>query len=161
MSEYNISSTVPSNAYYITVEKGGNGDWIVTDRWCATVSQCNPDNSSAPPYCSPQPNCPAGNNFLWSQSINSADGTPSAVRLVCSCTLSYTIPGPYPSAFNGPVNVTVSDVVTWDGHSGRASVIQQNERWRIVFLKNGNIVHATPYTNDVPDVKTQAYWRGP
>src|SRR5690606_1581494 len=69
MSEYTVLSTVPSNAHYITVEKGGTGDWIKTDRWCVSVSQCDPDNSSAPPYCAPQPNCPTGNNFLWSQSI--------------------------------------------------------------------------------------------
>lgn len=160
MSEYTVTSTVPANAHFITVEKGGNGDWIKTDRWCASVTQCNPDNSSAPPYCAPQPVCPTGNNFLWSQSINSNDGTPSAVRLVCSSALSYTIPGTYPSAFNGPVNVTVSDVVSWDGYSGRGSVTQQNERWRILFKKNGSTVYATPYTNDVPDLKTQAYWRG-
>jgi hypothetical protein len=160
MVEYTIASTVPANAHYITVEKGGNGDWVKTDRWCASVSQCNPDNSSAPPFCAPQPICPTGNNFLWSQSINSSDGSPSAARLICSSKLTHIIPGSYPSAFNGPVNITVSDVVSYDGYSGRGSVTQQNERWRIVFKKNGSTVHSTPYTNDVPDLRTQGYWRG-
>ncbi|MFZ1705526.1 MAG: SdrD B-like domain-containing protein [Saprospiraceae bacterium] len=160
MIEYTVSGTVPPNTHYINVEKGGNGDWVKTDRWCASVSQCNPDNSSAPPFCAPQPVCPSGNNFAWSQSINSSDGSPSTVRLICSSKLTYTIPGSYPSAFNGPVNVNVSDVVSWDGYSGRGSVTQQNERWRIIFKKNGSTVHTTPYTNDVPDLKTQGYWRG-
>ncbi|MBK8819545.1 MAG: hypothetical protein IPN49_10805 [Saprospiraceae bacterium] len=160
MSEYSVTGVVPANAYYITVSKGGDGDWVKTDRWCASVSQCNPDNTSAPPYCAPQPICPTGNNFLWTQNINSTDGSASAVRLVCSSTLSYTIPGSYPSAFSGPVNVTVSDVVSYDGYSGRGSVTQQNERWRIVFKKNGSTVHSTPYTTDVPDLRTQGYWRG-
>jgi hypothetical protein len=160
MSLYNITSTVPANAHFITVEKGGNGDWIKTDRWCVSLSQCNPDNGSAPPFCAPQPICPTGNNFLWSQSINSSDGSPSNVRLICSSKLTHTIPGPYPSAFNGPVNVNVSDVVSYDGYAGRNNVTQQNERWRVVFRKNGSTVYESPYTNDVPDLRTQGYWRG-
>jgi trimeric autotransporter adhesin len=160
MSLYNITSTVPANAHFITVEKGGNGDWIKTDRWCVSLSQCNPDNGSAPPFCAPQPICPTGNNFLWSQSINSSDGSPSNVRLICSSKLTHTIPGPYPAAFNGPVNVNVSDVVSYDGYAGRNNVTQQNERWRVVFRKNGSTVYESPYTNDVPDLRTQGYWRG-
>jgi hypothetical protein len=160
MSLYNITSTVPANAHFVTVEKGGNGDWIKTDRWCVSLSQCNPDNGSAPPFCAPQPICPTGNNLLWSQSINSSDGSPSNVRLICSSKLTHTIPGPYPSAFNGPVNVNVSDVVSYDGYAGRNSVTQQNERWRVVFKKNGSTVYESPYTNDVPDLRTQGYWRG-
>ncbi|MBK8621888.1 MAG: PKD domain-containing protein [Saprospiraceae bacterium] len=160
MSLYNITSTVPANAHFITVEKGGNGDWIKTDRWCLSLSQCDPDNGSSPPFCAPQPICPSGNNFLWSQSINASDGSPSNVRLICSSKLTHIIPGPYPSAFSGPVNVNVSDVVSYDGYAGRNSVTQQNERWRVVFRKNGSTVYESPYTNDVPDLRNQGYWRG-
>ena len=30
MSEYSVTGVVPANAYYITVSKGGDGDWVKT-----------------------------------------------------------------------------------------------------------------------------------
>lgn len=129
--------------------------------------QCDPNND-APPYCAPQPICPSGNHFLWSQPVNQTDGSVQ-VRLVCwgddsaplpNVRKTYTIPGPYPAAFNGAVNVNVSDAVSYDGYSGRNQITQSNERWRVLFRKNGSTVYATPYTNDVADFRNQAYWRG-
>ncbi|MCU0338020.1 MAG: hypothetical protein MUF12_09230, partial [Sediminibacterium sp.] len=64
-------------------------------------------------------------------------GRPSAERVGRSKTSvlgvnTITFPGPgfICIAFNGPVNVNVSDVVSYDGYAGRNSVTQQNERWR-------------------------------
>jgi protocatechuate 3,4-dioxygenase beta subunit len=121
--------------------------------------QCNPDNPSAPPFCAPAPVCAAG-SFLWSQSINPNDGSTS-LRMWCGATTSYTIPGPYPANFgSGAVTFNISDVVSYDGYAGRNTVTQNNERWRLVFKKNGTTVGSTGYTNDVPDQRTQGYWRG-
>lgn len=159
MNFYTIYSTIPANTTQVRVEGWTNGDWLKVDQICLTVSsQCDPDNSAAPPFCAPEPVCTAG-DFLWRQNINSNDGS-APVRLVCSSLLSYTIPGPYPISFSSATTIQVSDVVSYDGYAGRNTVTQQNERWRLVFRKNGVTVATTPYTNDVPDQKTQAYWRG-
>ncbi|MBK7807589.1 MAG: hypothetical protein IPJ51_15045 [Saprospiraceae bacterium] len=78
-----------------------------------------------------------------------------------SGTSSFIIPGPYPSSFaNGPLTLNITDVVSYDGYSGRNTVTQANEKWRLVFKKNGVTVATTGYTNDVPDQRTQGYWRG-
>ena len=124
-----------------------------------SYSQCNPDNSSAPPFCAPEPSCPSG-SFLWSQSINQNDGN-SSLRMWCGATTSYTIPGPYPSNFgSGAITFNINDVISYDGYVGRNTVTQNNERWRLVFKKNGSTVGTTGYTGDVPDLQTQGYWRG-
>jgi len=160
MSFYTVYSTVPANTAKVQVEGWTNGDWLKVDQICLTItSVCNPDNSSAPPFCAPTPICETG-DFLWSQSVTSADGNVSKVRLICSSKLTYTIPGPYPVSFGAATNIQISDVVSYDGYAGRNSVTQLNERWRLVFRKNGITVATTPYTTDVPDQKTQAYWRG-
>ncbi len=159
MTFYTIYSTVPANTSQIRVDGWTNGDWLKVDQICLTVGgPCEPDNSSAPPFCAPTPVCDSG-DFLWSQSINSSDGS-APIRLVCSSLLSYTIPGPYPTSFSSATTIQISDVVSYDGYAGRNSVTQQNERWRLVFIKNGITVATSPYTTDVPDLKTQAYWRG-
>ena len=61
-----------------------------------------------------------------------------------------TVPGTYPTEFSGPVNITVSDYVSWDGYTNRASTGDQPfETWKIVFIKNGVVVEETPYTADL------------
>ncbi|MBK9564491.1 MAG: hypothetical protein IPO37_04685 [Saprospiraceae bacterium] len=119
---------------------------------------CDPDNPNAPPFCAPTPTCAAG-SFLWTQAINQTDGS-SSLRMFCGSTTSYTIPGPYPAAYNSGVSINVSDVVSYDGYASRNTVTQANERWRIVFKKNGIVQASTGYTNDVPDLRNQGYWRG-
>jgi protocatechuate 3,4-dioxygenase beta subunit len=163
---YNWSATVPSGAKYTQVGFSGNGDWIKTDQWCVTSTPpatCNPnDGTAANGFCAPASNCTANaSTFVWSQSINATNGSPSVVRLVGGSVNSYTIPvASYPAAFAGPVSINITDVVSYDGYAGRNTVTQTNERWRILFKKSGAVVHATGYTTDVPDLQNQGYWRG-
>ena len=136
------------------------------DQFCLTTntaSVCDPNDHTAAngtKFCAPAPICSAG-NFSWSQPINSANGSPSAIRLISSSALTYSIPtSGFPAAFASSVTVNVTDVVSYDGYSGRNSVTQLNERWRIVFKKAGVQVGATPYTTDLPDQVNQGFWRG-
>ncbi|MBE2207692.1 MAG: hypothetical protein IAE84_08915, partial [Saprospiraceae bacterium] len=163
MQFYTINTTVPAGTATVKLVGSLNGGWLKVDEICLTssTSSCNPDNPNAPPYCAPTPNCTNGTGtLLWSQSIDSNTGNPSTVRMYCGSTTSYTIPGPYPAAFNSAVTVNVTDAVGWDGYSSRGSVSQPNERFRIVFKKNGVTVASTPYSGDVPDNVIQGYWRG-
>ncbi|MBK8622860.1 MAG: Ig-like domain-containing protein [Saprospiraceae bacterium] len=127
----------------------------------ACSSLCDPNNSNAPPFCAPTPICNTSNTINWSQSINSTNGNPGLVRFVaCGGTVTYTLPISLPAEFNGPVSVNITDAVSWDGYSGRNTVSQSNESWRVLFRKNGSTVYASPFTNDVPDNVNQGYWRG-
>ncbi len=126
---------------------------------CSAI--CDPNNSNAPPFCAPSPICNSSNTINWSQSINSTNGNPGLVRFVaCGGTVTYTLPISLPAEFNGPVSVNITDAVSWDGYSGRNTVSQSNESWRVLFRKNGSTVYASPFTNDVPDNVNQGYWRG-
>jgi hypothetical protein len=159
---YEVTAQVPSNAHYVRIVGKGNGNWIKMDAVCVTTTTCNPDNSTAPPFCAPEIDCPSGpNSFVWSQTINTGDGNPSTLRMYCGSTVSYTIPGPYPSGLtSGPVTVTITDAVSWDGYASRNTVTQPNERWRVIFKKSGSTIYTSPYTGDVPDYVQQGYWRG-
>ncbi len=131
----------------------------------ATQAQCVPNDPTAQNgtlFCAPEPVCSAG-NFLWSQTIDNTTGMPSVVRLVANSTEFYEIPSAtFPVAFSGPVTITVSDVVSYDGYEGRDVVVPQpNERWKIRFERLGVTVGETPFTNDLADLQNQAYWRGP
>jgi hypothetical protein len=147
---------------YNAADGGGTQCHDTTITFTVTAP-CNPDDNTAgngTAFCAPAPTCPSG-SFLWSQSINSSNGTPSIVRLVGGSTNSYTIPvASYPAAFAGPVTINITDVVSYDGYVNRNTVTQTNERWRILFKKAGVVVHATAYTTDVPDLVNQGYWRG-
>lgn len=167
--QYTITTTAPSGtAYAQAYVWKNNGSAIVrADDFCFTSSvvTCNPDDVNATSgYCAPAPTCSTGTaTMLWQQSINSSNGEPSVVKLVCSGTTTYTIPSNlYPALLTGGTSVTVniSDVVSYDGYSTRNTVSQPNERWRLVFKKNGNTVGTTGYTTDVPDNVKQDYWRG-
>ncbi|MCZ2140075.1 MAG: hypothetical protein LC096_01655, partial [Bacteroidia bacterium] len=106
------------------------------------------------------PNC-TGDKFTWSQTINPLNGNPSIVKLVSGNTNTYTINGGFPSQMtSGPVNLIISQVVSYDGYSTRKSVTQPNERWRMIFQKNGVTIYTSPYTDDVEDFKQQASWTG-
>ncbi|MBK8347297.1 MAG: hypothetical protein IPL08_06600 [Saprospiraceae bacterium] len=58
------------------------------------------------------------------------------------------------------MTLNISDVVSYDGYSGRNTVSQPNEKWRLIFKKSGATVATSIWTNDVPDLRTQGYWRG-
>ncbi|MBL0146813.1 MAG: hypothetical protein IPP48_14895 [Chitinophagaceae bacterium] len=137
------------------------------DNVCITAtagSGCNyNDNTASSGFCVPTPTCNSTNAINWSQAIDLNTGAPSVVRLWDGATTSYIIPSSfYPTVLTAgtPVSVDISDVVSWDGYAGRNTVVQANERWRIVFKKNGANVFISNWTNDVPDNVTQGYWRG-
>ncbi|MBK9151772.1 MAG: carboxypeptidase regulatory-like domain-containing protein [Saprospiraceae bacterium] len=159
MQFYTIHFVVPANTTKVRVIGKMNGDWLKVDQICLQTSSCDPDNASAPPFCAPQPTCAQG-SFLWSQSINPSNGDAN-IRMWCGSTTTFTIPGPYPANFaSGQLIFTISDAVSYDGYSGRNTVTQPNERWRLVFRKNNVTVGTSQYTGDVPDQRTQGYWRG-
>ena len=123
----------------------------------------------------PAPVCPQG-AFLWEQTVDvtnlDANGNPIVdVRFWRYNTGGQTIfeiPGPYPASMvTGPVWVSVPDAVAWDGYTARPqSGEQTDERFKIVFLKNGVIVAETPYSGDPGDDGitpgwASDYWRGP
>ena len=122
---------------------------------------CNPnDGTAASGYCAPSINT-TNSNFTWSQSVNQSTGAANVFRLISSGTLTYSIPtSNYPSAFSGPVMIDINDVVSYDGYSNRNNVNQNNERWRVVFKKNGTVLFRSNYTADVPDYQKQGFWRG-
>lgn len=122
---------------------------------------CNPnDGSAVNGYCAPQLNT-TNSNFTWSQTVNQSTGSANVFRLISSSTLTYTVPtSTYPSAFGGPVMIDINDVVSYDGYSSRGGVTQTKERWRVVFKKNGSVLFRSNYTNDVPDLQKQGFWRG-
>lgn len=159
MQFYSINAVIPNAVTKIRLVGKVNWGYIKVDEVCLKTIVCDPDNATAPPYCAPTPSCPNG-SFVWSQPINPNDGTAS-LRMICGATTSYTIPGPYPVIFgSGALTFNINDVVSYDGYNGRNTVTQANEKWRLVFKKAGSIVATTNYTNDVPDQKTQGYWRG-
>ncbi|MBK8192262.1 MAG: hypothetical protein IPK76_03210 [Lewinellaceae bacterium] len=166
---YNYPGTgtewVPAlGTYTMTVQSfsGANGTGSVCDEETFTFTlYCDPENNNAPPFCAPDPDCPSGNNFLWSQGINSSNGNGTTFsNMYCGGTTTYTIPGPYPAAFNGPVTVNISDAVSYDGYIGRNNKNQPNEKWRVQFKKSGAVVWSSSFTGDIPDMVTQGYWRG-
>ncbi|MBL7776564.1 MAG: hypothetical protein JNK89_11215, partial [Saprospiraceae bacterium] len=150
--------------YTVTVQvySGPNATGVICDEKTFTFTlYCDPENSNGPPFCAPEPDCISGNSFLWSQTINSNTGNGQTLStLYCGGTTTYTIPGPYPTAFNGPVTVNITDVVSFDGYVGRNTKSQPNEKWRIQFKKSGAVVWSSTFTGDVPDLVTQGYWRG-
>lgn len=119
----------------------------------------------------PTPICSTG-DFLWEQVVDVTNldsrGIPVLdVRLIWSGFTSYTIPGPYPAELGSAVTLSANDVIAWDGYVTREdSSDQPNERYRLVFLKNGILVGETGWTGDELDdgVATgwaSDYWRGP
>lgn len=128
---------------------------------------CNPNDPTAAnstSFCAPTPVCASG-NFIWSQTVDPQTGSisPNVIRLVASGTEFFKIPpSTFPSAFSGPVTITVTDVVSYDGYINRdVTPAQPHERWYIRFDKGPNTVGQTPLTGDVPDGQNQGYWRGP
>ena len=111
----------------------------------------------------PTPICTAG-DFLWEQvvDVTNLDGTGLPivdVRLVRSGKKSFTIPGPYPAELSSAVIVSVDDTVAWDGYVGRMNSFHQpNERYRIIFLKNGILQVGTDWTGDELDDGINTGW---
>ena len=109
------------------------------------------------------PTCQSG-DILWDNNITVNGTTVTGdVRLKSGGTTIYTLPITLPSEFiNGPVTVDVSEAISWDGYSGRASTGDQpNERWKVVFFKNGTKVGESNYTVDgIATGQESAEWLG-
>ncbi|MFK7782106.1 SdrD B-like domain-containing protein, partial [Psychroserpens sp.] len=116
-------------------------------------------------YPPANPTCDSG-AFLWENHIDVTNlsgsyGIPQAdLRFIDGQTTRFTIPGPYPSEFNNAVTVSLSEVVSWDGYQNRVNITQTNEKWKVVFKKNGNIVFESSYTEDTPDNMASGEWIG-
>lgn len=110
-------------------------------------------------FIAPSLNCASG-AYSWSQTINATSGAPSTVRLICSSKLTHDITASLPAAFASGVTINITNAVSYDGYTGRNTVSQANERWRLKFFKGTTLVHTTPYTNDVPDNVLQGSWSG-
>ncbi|NNK79914.1 MAG: hypothetical protein HKO93_00325, partial [Flavobacteriales bacterium] len=113
------------------------------------------------------PSCSAG-SFLWQNNVDvtnlvGSNGLPTAdVRFVGGSLTNYTIPGPYPDEFSGPITVSIEEAISWDGYTTRPSTGDQpNEQWRVVFLKDGEVVFSSAYTEDLETGVLAAEWRGP
>jgi hypothetical protein len=165
---YTVNSTVPANAHYVQVRAMGSGSWIKTDGWCATVTSmptCNPnDQTASSGFCAPSSNCSGSNKYNWSQSINQSTGMPSSFRLGnwSGGVLYKDITSGFPAAASGPITVSITDAVSYDGYVGRSNTGNQaNERWRIKFYKGSSVVYTSPYTTDgLATGAEQEYWRG-
>ena len=58
----------------------------------------------------------------------------------------------------GPSQVTLNEVITYDGHAGRdTATAQLNEQVRLEFLLNGEVQATTPFTPDVEDNRLSAW----
>lgn len=164
-TSYRVSTFKYRFSGYKPANEPHNFYLFVDDAKINATACCDPNDPTAgngTSFCAPAPNCSAG-NFLWSQSITQSNGNPSVVRLFDGGTTSYLIPvNTYPALLTAgyAVTVNISDVVSYDGYAARNTVSQDNERWRLQFRKNGNVVHTTSFTNDLTDNVKQAYWRG-
>ena len=127
-------------------------------RWaCVPPPECDPTSSDAPPFCAETPDC-GPDDFVWSQTIDEASGSPSAsaVRLYAGATTEYVVPaGGFPAEFGGPVRVNVS-AVSYDGYADRAAASQAHEQWRVVLRSGATVVWQSAYAGDVPDGVAQA-----
>ncbi|MEZ5045831.1 MAG: SdrD B-like domain-containing protein [Chitinophagaceae bacterium] len=129
-------------------------DWVNSNYVYVNVNSCT--------FTAPSLSCSGSNKFQWNQTISSTTGSNgySTVRFICGSTQTYTI-STLPTAFSSAVTVNVSDAVSYDGYLGRTSTgLQANEKWRVLFKKNGATVYATPYTGDIADGVEQASWQG-
>jgi hypothetical protein len=165
---YELSYVVPAGTAIIRVAVSGAANTIFTDHWVlssAPINNCNPNDGSAfYGFCAPASSTIASANLIWSQSIDVDNGNPSTIRLYDNGPVSYTIPvALYPAILTSgsSVVVNINEVVSYDGYEARSNVtVQPNERWRIVFTKNGFAVFTSDWTADIADNQKQSNWVG-
>jgi len=136
--------------YMKVVDEGGCAFRVDNLKWSKCVT------APSAPTC-------GADKFKWENnvSISSSLARSQDLKFVTGSTTRYKIPGTLPSAFNGPVKIKVSEAISWDGYSNRAQTNRQlYEQWNIIFLKNGSVVYATPYTADLKDSTFSAEWSG-
>ncbi|MEO0895078.1 MAG: LamG-like jellyroll fold domain-containing protein [Bacteroidota bacterium] len=106
------------------------------------------------------PNC-TGQALHWEGSVTVNGTSVSSSPRLKSGTTQYTIfNGNLPSQFNSAVEVSLDEVISWDGYNSRDGVNQSNERFKVVFFKNGTEVWSSSYTADLDDNVKSAEWKG-
>jgi len=105
--------------------------------------------------------CSSG-NLTWNANVHvNGSSTSTDLRLKESSKTNEVIyDANLPSAFNGPVEVSIDEAISWDGYDNRINANQPFEQWRVVFLKNGNIDWSSDYTADLADFVKSAEWKG-
>lgn len=92
--------------------------------------------------------------YLWQQTvdINNLDANGDVVADLwfdTGATTSFSVPGPFPAAFDGPVYVKIHEVGVYDAGTNRANEGEQaDERVKIVLLKDGNVVWESDWSGD-------------
>ncbi|MFM1875085.1 MAG: hypothetical protein RL266_822, partial [Bacteroidota bacterium] len=156
---YDPGSISQTTWYRRCARRSGCSSYAGESNWVqVSVTSCITPPSN--PVC-------AQGSFLWQNNVNvnnlsGSNGLPQTdVRFVDGSVTSFVIPGPYPAAFSSAVTVSITEAVSWDGYTTRATTGDQpNEQWKIVFKKNGSVVHQTAYTGDVATGLTSAEWKG-
>lgn len=102
------------------------------------------------PCLPPPPTCDVG-MLLWQNDIVvNADGSVETdVSFETGSTNMYEIynSSTLPEAFTGPVLVQVNEIVAWDGFADRRTEGDQpNERFKVVFKRNGILVFESPWS---------------
>ena len=137
---YLLDSSCGGNTFYYTFELEPADPEIFHNNFPIKM----PSNIEPPTT----PTCNGGASLLWQNNIViDGDNVTKDVGFNNGGTTQYVIPGPYPSAFSGEVDIYITEAISWDGHALRdATGDQPNERFRVVFKKNGLVVWASPYT---------------
>ena len=97
------------------------------------------------------PKCPAG-GIHWVQDLDLENLPPSGipdvdVRFETGGVTIYEPFSPLPGQFSEPIVVDIHEVIVWDGYTDRPNEGEQpNERIRVIFLLNGDVVWESPWT---------------
>ena len=146
--------------YRRCARRSGCSSYVAESNWITITVNTNCINPPTESSCDEE-------NFYWENDIDASQlsgsyGIPyAALRMKGNGVTSYTIPGPYPSEFDGPVYVSVEEAISWDAYLSRANTGDQPyEQWKLVFLKDGQVVQSTDYTGDLNTGVTSAEWVG-
>lgn len=100
------------------------------------------------------PHCSA-DALLWQNHIDitnlsGSNGIPASdVRFIRGQITQYSLPITLPSEFSSGVDINISEAVAWDGYTTRPSTGDQpDERFKVVFLKNGSIAWESDWTGN-------------
>ncbi|MFK7972740.1 MAG: SdrD B-like domain-containing protein, partial [Bacteroidia bacterium] len=120
-------------------------------------------NSNSTVVHPPTVSCSGNDKITWTNS----NPTAGHYRMMRNNRTSFRLPVTIPAAVNnGAVQVNITDAVAYDGYGNRRLTGNQpNERFRVIFRKNGVTQWASPWTgrsgDDGLSTGTEsAWWRG-
>ena len=115
-------------------------DGETNDVTITITGNCNPSGPQAL-------NCTGQFSWTANWSLNGCTVN-SEVLFVDGGTFNIALPSAMSSN-----NIVINSIHTssYDGYCNRQNVTQPNEKWKIVFFKNGNVVGQTGYTTDIQD----------